>query len=1091
MHCTAFRVFSFALLGIATVTTAFAQQYQPEIAAASKEAELAIGGFVIPRGMTAEVWAAEPLLANPVAFKLDERGRAFVCETFRQQRGVEDNRYHMAWLLDDLAATSLADRLAYFKKHLGPQLADYSKHHDRIRLVADTDGDGTADASTVFADGFNGPLDGTGAGVLACGGNVYYTCIPHLWQLQDDDGDGIADRRTSLDEGFGVRVAFRGHDMHGLIVGPDGRLYFSIGDRGYNVTTADGRHLFRPYCGAVFRCDLDGSNLEEYAYGLRNPQELAFDDYGNLFTGDNNSDSGDQSRWVYVMPGGDCGWRMYYQYLEDRGPWNREKLWHPPHAGQAAYIVPPVANIADGPAGLIHYPGVGLAERYRGHFFLCDFRGTVNQSGVRSFAVKPHGAGFELVDSHRFIWQILCTDIDFDAAGRIYVSDWVHGWEGVGKGRIYRFEDAKAVAASHRSIAKSVVKRLEDPDQRVRQQAQFALVEQKAVDELESVAIDGKHQLARIHAIWGLGQLGRQDHGHVLGIVPLLQDADAEIRAQVAKVLGDVEPLDGVEEKLIERLADESARVRSFAALTLGQWKSQAAVEPLLKVAEENNDRDPWLRHAVVKALADINAPAELMASQNRPASVRRVILLALRRLKRPEVAGFLADEDPSLVLEAARAIHDEPIADALPALGELASSDLLKTDSDDGDALARRVANANFRAGHGAALVEMGRRTDIPERYRLYALQALADWNEPSPLDRVLNDYRPLAKHRPTKDFAPLLEASIAELLSDTEAIRATAVQLVKAFHLESAQTDLVRIVRSGQPTELRVAALRAAAEFKNAEAAAIVDEMCSDKVPQIRLAALQLLAKDHPDRALESLPKILATGTLSEQQAAVEILTEQTGAKADAMLLKWFDRMLAGTAPAGLQLDLIEAAAAKRDDARFAERLAQFDKQRPADPLGNWHECLEGGDPARGKAIMFGRSDASCRRCHKVGDEGGDVGPNLTTVANDKSREYLLESIVFPNAKIAKGFETNVIITTEGKIEVGIVRQETDAGITLMKADGEMIVIAKDEIDERDPGQSSMPELVKFLSKQDLRDLVEYLSSLKQPSEEPGGER
>jgi quinoprotein glucose dehydrogenase len=191
--------------------------------------------------------------------------------------------------------------------------------------------------------------------------------------------------------------------MHGLVMGPDGRVYFSIGDRGYNVWTVEGRHLFRPDTGAVFRCELDGSNLEVFAYGLRNPQELAFDDFGNLFTGDNNSDSGDQARWVYVVEGGDTGWRMYYQYLSDRGPWNREKLWHPYHDGQAAYIVPPIINITNGPSGLAYYPGVGLPDRYKGHFFLCDFRGGPANSGVQSFAVEPNGASFKLVDSHQFL----------------------------------------------------------------------------------------------------------------------------------------------------------------------------------------------------------------------------------------------------------------------------------------------------------------------------------------------------------------------------------------------------------------------------------------------------------------------------------------------------------------------------------------------------------------------------------------------------------------------------------------------------------------------------------------------------------------
>ena len=105
----------------------------------------------------------------------------------------------------------------------------------------------------------------------------------------------------------------------------------------------------------------------------------------------------------------------------------------------------------DGPSGLTYYPGVGLSDRYAGHFFLCDFRGTPNNSGVRSFAVKPKGAGFEVVDSHEFVWSILATDADFAPDGRFVISDWVNGWNGEGKGRLYAFADpehAKAGAES-------------------------------------------------------------------------------------------------------------------------------------------------------------------------------------------------------------------------------------------------------------------------------------------------------------------------------------------------------------------------------------------------------------------------------------------------------------------------------------------------------------------------------------------------------------------------------------------------------------------------------------------------------------------
>src|SRR5436190_1528771 len=269
------------------------------------EAEQAIKLFKVAPGLTVSLWAAEPMVLNPVAFSFDEKGRAYVCETFRLNAGVDDIRGIMDWLDEELASRTVDDRLAEMKRHLGERFPKYSEKSERIRLLEDRDGDGKADHATVFADAFNTPLDGIGAGVLARGSNVWYANIPNLWLLRDTNKDGVADFRKSLHYGFGVRVGFIGHDLHGLHFGPDGKLYFSIGDRGSNLKLGNGRTVGEPDTGCVFRCNADGSEIEVFATGLRNPQDLVFDEYGNLFTGDNNSDSGDKARWVHVVEGGD------------------------------------------------------------------------------------------------------------------------------------------------------------------------------------------------------------------------------------------------------------------------------------------------------------------------------------------------------------------------------------------------------------------------------------------------------------------------------------------------------------------------------------------------------------------------------------------------------------------------------------------------------------------------------------------------------------------------------------------------------------------------------------------------------------------
>ena len=149
-----------------------------------------------------------------------------------------------------------------------------------------------------------------------------------------------------------------------------------------------------------------------------------------------------------------------------------------------------------------------------------------------------------------------------------------------------------------------------------------------------------------------------------------------------------------------------------------------------------------------------------------------------------------------------------------------------------------------------------------------------------------------------------------------------------------------------------------------------------------------------------------------------------------------------------------------------------------------------LEGGYAKRGYYIFFGRSSASCRRCHSVQNSGGAVGPELSVIGKEKNREYLLEAIVAPNAKIAKGFEPVIAVMHSGKVYAGTKRSDEGTTLELMLADGTVISLPKDEIDELAKGQSAMPaDLIKHLSLADLRDLVEYLAQQQTPAPKVAG--
>jgi quinoprotein glucose dehydrogenase len=469
------------------------------------EAELAVRKLRPAAGLQVALFAAEPQLANPTSFTIDEKGRFYVVETHRRRTSVFDIRTRIGWLDEDLACRTVEDRIAMHRRHLGTDADKLAVESERIRLIEDRAGTGRADHAETFADGFNSIADGVAAGVLARRGEVWFAAIPHLWRFKDG-------KRTAVHSGFGIRQSYGGHDFHGLKFGPDGKLYMSVGDRGCHVVTG-GRTVALLDEGGVLRCNPDGSDLEIYATGLRNPQELAFNEVGDLFTVDNNAnvggDSGETARIVHLVEGGDAGWRIGYQHLSDGGPWGSEGLWK----GQAEYQIPPAGHLGHGPAGLAFNPGTGLPARYDGGFLLCDFPG-----GVHWFSLKPKGASYELARSERFLWELYATDVEFGPDGAVYVSDWVHGFEKSGKGRIFRVtgEQDPRSADVKRLLAEGMSSRspenlaalLGHADQRVRMAAQFELAGRREEATLAAAALRPDPRLARLHAIWGLGQIG-------------------------------------------------------------------------------------------------------------------------------------------------------------------------------------------------------------------------------------------------------------------------------------------------------------------------------------------------------------------------------------------------------------------------------------------------------------------------------------------------------------------------------------------------------------------------------------------------------
>ncbi len=371
--------------------------------------EKSLAALKVADGFQVELFAAEPMLINPTSIDVDHKGRVWVAEAVN-----------------------------YRRKNFGRPII--RKEGDRIVVLVDEKGEGKATKAVTFYQGpeIYGPLgvcvapypDGKGQKVFVCQS-------PDILVFEDKDGDLKADGPPKkFLSGFGGFD--HDHGVHGINIGPDGKLYFTVGDQGVNgLQSSDGKgrkwttNNTDCRAGTTWRCDMDGTNLELIAHNFRNNYECCVDSFGEVWLSDNDDDGNKQTRICYVMPGGNYGYNP-------RGP--GQTHWHEEQPG----IVHKTLRTGQGsPTGITFYEGSLFPKKYQGAILHCDCA----PAEVRWFFRKPKGAGYELEK------ELLLTssdnwfrpsDVCVAPDGSIFVADWYDrgvGGHGMGDpfdGRIYR-----------------------------------------------------------------------------------------------------------------------------------------------------------------------------------------------------------------------------------------------------------------------------------------------------------------------------------------------------------------------------------------------------------------------------------------------------------------------------------------------------------------------------------------------------------------------------------------------------------------------------------------------------------------------------
>jgi len=1074
-------------------------------------------------GLKLEVWAVDSLVKDPIALQVTDQGDIYYSRSPRRNNAEFDIRGHQSWEIRSIALQTIEDKRAFLRSELSPERSsentwlldlngdgshdwkDMTVEKNEVYKLRDTDGDGLADWSQLQVQDFHDEVTDVAGGIMKTDDALYVAAGPDFWRLVDTNDDGIMDEKTSLSHGYAIHIGFGAHGMSGVEMGPDGRIYWGIGDIGFNGKGPDGTEWKYPNRGVIARSNPDGSDFEIFAMGVRNTHEFVFDNYNNLISVDNDGDhAGEKERLVYLTNGSDSGWRINWQFGKYRDPdnntykvWMDEKLYLPRWEGQAAFITPCIQNYVSGPTGMVFNPGAGLGERWKDHFFVVEFVGSPASSGLHAFQLQPKGASFELTKTEKIVGSFLPTGIDFGPDGALYMADWINGWGDKNYGRIWKLTDETAagwtlqkqteaeIKADYKKLSENELKsKLYFEDLRIRRKAQFELA--KRGDDgaaiFREVIQDKSNQLARIHAIVGLSQLARMnDMAFADALVPLLNDSDPEIKAQAAKWLGDIKYSKAGKE-LIAALKDENPRVKFFAAEALGRSKQADAVKPLIDLLEVNNDQDAYLRHAATLALFRIGKVEPLASLFTHPSkAVRLGAVIALRRLESPELAKFLNDSDEFIVTETALAIHDDfSVPAALPALGAL-----LNTTPFQNEPLIRRIISANQRVGKDEnlnQLIAFLGKTETPEILRQEAIAAIGTWAKPSLLDRVDGRYRGEVVRDAALIRDQVQPVLVAQVNAREESIRIESAKAIGKLGM-TATADILMAKLKSDPSDLvKVQALNSLVAMNAPNLGDAIAMAMKDNSQSVRVAGLGLLAQTSipNDQKVALLTEIIQKRTNPEKQTALLTLG---GLEGSGNLPVWKTILAdfqAGKLPDATWIELEEAVGKTNSQELKTQFTALLDAKAGGETWKKFAGALAEGSVREGRRTFFENQTAQCIRCHAYDDMGGNAGPALDQIGNTLSREELLIALVDPSKRLSPGYGFVTVELQNGEKISGTMMSENSGSMTV-KVGAEEKSIAKKEIKATQMAPSSMPSMGDLLSKREIRDLVSYLSTLR----------